>query len=275
MDIVSPAQRTLVVLPTYNERENLEPIIARILDALPSATVWIVDDNSPDGTGLLADELAKVEPRIEVYHRPGKLGLGTAYAESFRRALRAGYDYVVEMDADFSHDPDVLPDLITAARQADLVLGSRYIPGGSTPNWGLTRRLISKIGNIVVRSVLGCPLHDTTTGYRVFSQRALSTLQLDRTNLRGYGFQIETAYQCYLAGLRIGEYPIVFTDRRYGKSKMSRAIVLEALVYVFRRRLQESWLGGGEAREAAQPGSWFAEAAAQADRREALTHRQV
>jgi dolichol-phosphate mannosyltransferase len=174
-----------------------------------------------------------------VFHRPGKLGLGTAYAESFRRALGEGYDYVIEMDADFSHDTGILPHLMEAAQSSDLVLGSRYVPGGSTPDWALSRRLISRIGNAVARSVLAFPVRDATTGYRVFNRRALSALSLEGMTLTGYGFQIETAYQCYRAGLRICEYPITFLDRRCGKSKMSRGIALEALSYIFRRRLGE------------------------------------
>lgn len=235
-DTFPAARRVLVVLPTYNERDNLEMIVARILVALPTGDLWIVDDSSPDGTGDLAEEIAARQERVSVFHRPGKLGLGTAYSESFRRALEAGYDYVVEMDADFSHDPAALPELLAAAEDADLVLGSRYVPGGETPDWSFSRRCISRVGNVVAHVVLGLPLNDATTGYRVFSARALRALQFDETNLKGYGFQIETAYQCHRAGLRVHEHPIVFMDRRVGKSKMSRAIVLEALLYVFRRR---------------------------------------
>lgn len=229
--------RVVVVLPTYDERDNLELIVAKILGALPLADVWVVDDNSPDGTGELADEIAARDERVRVFHRSGKLGLGTAYSESFRRALAAGYEYIVEMDADFSHDPAVLPDLVSAAQHADLVLGSRYVRGGSTPDWSFSRRCISRVGNIVAHLVLRLPLHDATTGYRVFSARALQALQLNETNLQGYGFQIETAYQCHRAGLLVHEHPITFVDRRVGQSKMSSAIVLEALLYVLRRRL--------------------------------------
>jgi dolichol-phosphate mannosyltransferase len=238
--LTSKSQRVLVVLPTYNERDNLKAIVERILEALPSARLWIVDDNSPDGTGALADEIAATHERVEAFHRPSKMGLGTAYAESFERAKRQGYDYVIEMDADFSHDPALLPELLAQAQQADLVLGSRYVPGGATPDWTTWRRLISRIGNLVARFVLGLPIHDATTGYRVFTRRALETLHLEGMTLKGYGFQIETVYQCHRAGLRIYEHPIVFIDRRQGHSKMSRAIVLEALIYVFRRRLSEA-----------------------------------
>ncbi len=237
-DSVPGTKRVLIVLPTYNERENLEIMVARVLGVLPTAHLWIVDDNSPDGTGELAETIAARNERVRVFHRPGKLGLGTAYAESFGRALAAGYDYVVEMDADFSHDPAALPELLAAAQHTDLVLGSRYVPGGSTPDWSLSRRCISRIGNVMARTVLRLPVQDATTGYRVFNARALQTLRFDESSLRGYGFQIETAYQCHRAGLKVLEHPITFVDRRVGQSKMSRAIVLEALMYIVRRRLR-------------------------------------
>lgn len=234
------ADSVLVVLPTYNERDNLPTIVAQILDAAPDADLWIVDDNSPDGTGELADHLAADCPCIKAFHRARKAGLGTAYVDSFQRALAGNYDYVVEMDADLSHDPKALPELLAEARYADLVLGSRYVEGGSTPDWTLPRRLISHVGNIVARLVLGLPVHDATTGYRVFSRRALATMHLAGIQLQGYGFQIETVYQCHRAGLRIHEHPICFMDRQEGHSKMSRAIVVEALLYVFRRRFSDA-----------------------------------
>jgi dolichol-phosphate mannosyltransferase len=230
---------TVVVLPTYDERQNIQAIVPAILDAAPDVQVWIVDDNSPDGTGDLADALAASDARIRTFHRPAKAGLGTAYIESFHRALAEGYDFVVEIDADFSHDPGILPDLLRAAQTSDLVLGSRYVPGGSTPDWTLPRRIISHVGNVVARSVLGLPVHDSTTGYRVFNRRALQNLQLEGIRLQGYGFQIETVYQTHRSGLVISEYPICFRDRRQGQSKMSRGIVVEALLYVFRRRFSE------------------------------------
>ncbi len=228
--------RVLVILPTYNERDNLEAVAEEILVAVPGADLWIVDDNSPDGTGEIADLLAGKHERVRVFHRQHKAGLGSAYAESFRLALEEGYDFVVEMDADFSHDPKILPDLLKAAESADLVLGSRYVPGGSTPDWSFTRRLISQVGNVVARLVLGLPVHDATTGYRVFSRATLAQMHLAGLHLQGYGFQIETVYQCHRDGLRIQEHPIRFLDRQLGHSKMSRAIVIEALFYVFRRR---------------------------------------
>lgn len=242
--------RTVVVIPTYNERDNIQEIVPSILASEPSCAIWIVDDNSPDGTGRLAEELAAGSDRIRVFHRPGKAGLGTAYIESFQRALQEGYEFVVEMDADFSHDPTALPSLLAMARDADVVLGSRYVPGGSTPDWALPRRIISRVGNVVARLFLGIPVHDATTGYRVFNRKALESLHLEGINLQGYGFQIETIYQCHKAGLIIREYPICFIDRRLGHSKMSRAIVIEALLYVFRRRLSELMR-----RSAYQPGN--------------------
>lgn len=238
---MTAAARIVVVIPTYNEHENIETIVPAILGVLPTMEVWVVDDNSPDGTGALADALASRDGRIRVFHRSGKAGLGTAYIESFQRALKEGFDFVVEMDADFSHDPSALPDLLSMAESCDLVLGSRYVPGGSTPDWTLPRRIISHVGNVVARFVLAIPVNDSTTGYRVFSRRTLDTLHLDGIRLQGYGFQIETVYQSHRAGLKIREFPICFKDRRQGHSKMSRAIVFEALKYVFRRRFAEVW----------------------------------
>ncbi|HZT97243.1 MAG TPA: polyprenol monophosphomannose synthase [Chloroflexota bacterium] len=237
------ADRVLVVLPTYNERENLEAVVTGILKAVPHANLWIVDDASPDGTGELADTIAGVDARVSAFHRPAKAGLGTAYIESFSRALEQDYELMVEMDADLSHDPQALPEMLADASYADLVLGSRYVPGGSTPNWSLLRRTVSHVGNIVARTVLGLPVHDATTGYRVFRRQALERIHLQGIRLQGYGFQIETVYQCHLAGLHIHEHPIRFEERRQGRSKMSKAIVAEALIYVFRRRFEASGRG--------------------------------
>jgi dolichol-phosphate mannosyltransferase len=231
--------RVLVILPTYNECDNLKAVAEEILEVLPASDLWIVDDNSPDGTGEIADTIAAGHDRVRVFHRPYKAGLGSAYAESFRLALDEGYDFVVEMDADFSHDPKILPELLREAERADLVLGSRYVPGGSTPDWSFRRRLISQVGNVVARVVLGLPVHDATTGYRVFTRGTLGQMHLAGLHLQGYGFQIETVYQCHQDGLRIQEYPIRFLDRQLGRSKMSRAIVIEALFYVFRRRFTD------------------------------------
>ena len=235
----------LVVLPTYNEKDNVRPITKAVLAALPEADIWIVDDNSPDGTGSIADELAGEYHRVRAVHRSGKAGLGTAYLESFNRALSEGYEYVVTMDADFSHDPTILPALLTDATRCDLVVGSRYVPGGSTPDWVWYRRMLSRVGNLVATTTLGLPVHDATTGYRVFDRNALQEMRLDAMGLQGYGFMVETIYQCHQARLRILEHPITFIDRRKGHSKMSRAIILEALLYVFRRRFRDL-LGRGQ-----------------------------
>ena len=235
---LAPEGRTLVVLPTYNERDNLERIVTAIQAQLPAATIWIVDDNSPDGTGRIAEQLATRDPRIEVIHRPGKLGLGTAYAEAFQRALEEQYDSVLQMDADFSHDPRYLPQLLAELSGADLVIGSRYTAGGGTENWSLLRRAISRVGNWVARTGLGVTTRDATGGYRAYRRATLEALRFDALKLRGYGFQIEVVYQLEHQGLRIREVPIIFVERAAGKSKMSRAIVLEAMLHIVRRRLE-------------------------------------
>lgn len=228
--------QSLIIIPTYNERENLPELLTAILTAAPWAHVLIVDDNSPDGTGQLADELSARDQRLKVMHRPGKLGLGTAYIQGFKYAIANGYDLVFEMDADFSHDPLYLPAFLRAAEQADLVIGSRYIPGGSTPNWSALRRFISGGGNTFARSVLRIPVHDCTSGFRCYRRHALEALNLDAINSQGYAFQVELVYQVLLRDLRVTEIPITFLDRRVGKSKMSRRIFLEAFQFVLRAR---------------------------------------
>lgn len=232
------AQRPLVVIPTYNERDNIDAIVHAIREHLPQCSILIIDDASPDGTGRIADALAEHLGGIHVLHRSGKLGLGTAYIEGFRFALRGDYTCVFEMDADFSHDPRYLPDLLAAAERYDMVIGSRYVPGGSTPDWRLVRRLISGGGNIFARAVLWLPTKDCTAGYKCYRRSVIERLDLDRINLQGYAFQIETVYQAYSAGFTIGEVPIRFPDRRLGHSKMSQHIVIEAFTYVIRRRLE-------------------------------------
>lgn len=236
--VSAAAQRPLVVIPTYNERENLENIVQAIREHLPQTGVLIIDDASPDGTGQLADALAARLGRIEVLHRPGKLGLGTAYVEGFRYALRHDFTCVFEMDADFSHDPRYLPDLLAATADYDLVIGSRYVAGGATPDWKPLRKLISGSGNVFARTVLSLPVKDCTAGYKCYRREVLAAFDLDRIHLQGYAFQIETIYQAHRAGFRIGEVPITFPDRRLGHSKMSQQIVAEAFTYVIRRRLQ-------------------------------------
>ena len=221
--------RALVCLPTYDEAENVGPITSAILAAAPEVEVLVIDDNSPDGTGRIADEIAAREPRVKVLHRPGKQGLGRAYLAGFAWALERGYDLVLEMDADFSHDPRHLPALLARARDADLVLGSRYVAGGGTVNWGLGRRILSRGGSLYARTILGVDVRDLTGGFKCFRREVLEAIELGTVECTGYAFQIELTYRAIRAGFRVAEVPIVFEDRRVGRSKMSRRIVLEAL----------------------------------------------
>lgn len=231
------ANTALVCIPTYNERENIEPITRAVLAADPRVDVLIVDDNSPDGTGQLADRLAAEDPRVRVFHREKKEGLGRAYLAAFRWALEQGYQQVMEMDADFSHDPSYLPKFLDAAREADLVLGSRYVQGGGTVNWGAGRRAISKGGSLYARTILGVDIRDLTGGFKLFHRRVLEGIDLEAVRSTGYAFQIELTYRALKKGFRVKEIPIVFEDRRVGHSKMSRKIFLEALTMVWKLRL--------------------------------------
>jgi dolichol-phosphate mannosyltransferase len=228
----------LVCIPTYNERDNLEPITRAVLAADPRVDILVVDDNSPDGTGKLADELAAKEPRIRVLHREKKQGLGRAYLHAFRVALDAGYTHIIEMDADFSHDPRYLPTLLdTALGGADLVLGSRYVTGGGTVNWGVGRKIISRGGSLYARTILGVGTRDLTGGFKCFHRRVLESIDLEAVKSTGYAFQIELTYRSLKKGFTVKEIPIVFEDRRVGQSKMSRKIFLEALTMVWKLRL--------------------------------------
>jgi dolichol-phosphate mannosyltransferase len=226
----------VVCLPTYNERQNLDPMVRALEDVFSraglEARVLVIDDSSPDGTGELADQLATELPNVAVLHRPTKQGLGPAYMEGFRQALAGRPDLVLSMDCDFSHDPADVPRLIAAAENADLVLGSRYVAGGGTSHWGLVRRAISRAGSLYARVLLGVPIRDLTGGFKCYRREVIETLIAQPISSRGYAFQIETTYRALRAGLRVVEIPIVFTDREVGRSKMSRAIVLEALVRV-------------------------------------------
>lgn len=225
-----------VVIPTYNERENISALLPQILE-LPRFRILVVDDSSPDGTAEVVAEMAAREPRVALLSRPGKLGLGTAYIAGFRRALADGAAFIFEMDADFSHNPRYLPELLAAAESRfDLVLGSRYVPGGGTADWGVIRQLISRGGNLYARAILGLPVMDATGGFRCYRRRVLETVDLGGVHSNGYSFQIEMAYRALRAGFRVGEVPIIFPDRRVGHSKMSRRIVLEALITVWRLR---------------------------------------
>ena len=230
-----------VVLPTYNEADNLAPISAAILEALPEATLLVVDDDSPDGTGRLADELAAADPRVRVRHRAAKQGLGRAYLDGFRVALDAGAERVVQMDADWSHDPGALPALLgpLEAGEADLVIGSRYTRGGRVTDWGLGRRLISRGGSQFARLVLGLRPDDLTGGFKAWRSEALGAIPFEGVHSGGYVFQIEMTYRASRAGARVREVPITFRDRRVGASKMSRRIVVEALVVVLALRWDE------------------------------------
>jgi dolichol-phosphate mannosyltransferase len=222
-----------VVLPTYNERENLEPVVTgvrAVLDGVaPDHTVLVVDDMSPDGTGDLADELAARDPAVKVLHRRVKEGLGQAYLAGFRLALAEGAALVIEMDADLSHDPAYLPAMVNASRHFDLVLGSRYVPGGGVRNWGAMRSLVSRAGCWYARVVLGVGVRDLTGGFKCFRREVLEAVDLSGIRSQGYAFQVELTYRALKRGFRVKEIPIVFTDRRVGQSKMSRRIVLEAM----------------------------------------------
>ena len=229
--------RALVIIPTYNERENIPQLVPAILGQGEHFDVLVVDDNSPDGTGEIADALASTQPRLHVIHRPGKAGLGTAYVAGFKLALEQGYEAVFEMDADFSHSPDDLPRLLAAVQQADVAIGSRWIPDGGTQNWSLLRKFISRGGSQYAKLILGVPMNDLTSGFKCFSSHVLARLDLDAIHSNGYAFQVEVNYFCHRLGYRIVEIPIMFVDRRVGHSKMSAGIVLEAMAVCWKLRL--------------------------------------
>ena len=230
-----------VVLPTYDEADNIGPIAAAILSALPAATLLVVDDGSPDGTGQLADALAAADPRVRVRHRAAKQGLGRAYLDGFGVALDGGATTIVQMDADFSHDPSVLPTIVgpIADEAADLVIGSRYTPGGGVVDWGIGRRVVSRGGSLFARAVLGLQPHDLTGGFKAWRASTLAAVPFDGVHAGGYVFQIEMTFRASRAGARVREVPITFRDRRVGQSKMNRRIVVEALVVVCQLRAEE------------------------------------
>ena len=228
--------RAVACLPTYDERENLERMVRALCEL--GVAVLVIDDNSPDGTGELADRLAAELDHVEVLHRERKEGLGPAYLAGFRRVLDGDAELIVQIDCDFSHDPADLPRLVEAAGNADLVLGSRYVAGGSVQNWGFVRRLVSAGGSLYARILLGVGIHDLTGGFKCFRREVLETIDLDAVSSRGYAFQIETTYRALRAGFRVVEVPIAFVDRERGGSKMSRAIVLEAIWKVPALRLR-------------------------------------
>jgi dolichol-phosphate mannosyltransferase len=233
------AERALVIVPTYNEASNIRLIVPEILSQDQRIDVLVVDDNSPDGTGQIADELAGQNQRIHVLHRDGKQGLGTAYVAGFKWALDRDYEYIFEMDADYSHDPKHLPEFLAAAQEADLVLGSRYLNGRVTvANWPMTRLLLSYFANIYARIVTGHKLWDATGGFKCFRRKVLSSIELDSVRSNGYSFQIEMSFRAKRKGFKIREIPILFVDRTDGESKMSGAIVREAVWMVWRLRFQ-------------------------------------
>jgi dolichol-phosphate mannosyltransferase len=228
-----------MVVPTYNEVDNLADVLARLRRCTPEVDVLVVDDASPDGTGALADRLAAADPRVRVLHRPGKQGLGAAYAEAFVVALEAGYDLVGEMDADGSHQPEQLPRLLAAAEHADVVIGSRWVPGGSVVNWPWHRRALSRGGNLYTRVLLGIHVRDSTAGFRVFRRHALETVHLERVQSHGYAFQVELVHLALRAGLRVEEVPIEFVERVRGASKMTPEVARESLVRITRWGLRQ------------------------------------
>jgi dolichol-phosphate mannosyltransferase len=231
------APRTLVVTPTYNEKDNLVRFVTAVRATLPDADILVVDDNSPDGTGTIADELASRDAHVRVLHRAGKLGLGTAYVEAFNRGLAEGYDRFFEMDADLSHDVRYLPDFVRALDEGyEVVIGSRNIPGGRVEGWGPGRNLLSKGGSFYSRTILDLPIRDLTSGYKAFARRALEAIGLFGVHSNGYSFQIEMTYRAVLKGMRVKEVPIVFVDRTLGRSKMSRKVFLEAVGMVWKLR---------------------------------------
>lgn len=239
----------LIVTPTYNERENITAFVQAVLAELPSAHLLVVDDASPDGTGTIADTLAQAEPRLHVLHRKGKEGLGRAYVDGFRWALKRGYDRIIQMDADFSHDPKDLPRLLSASETADLVIGSRYVGGVRVLNWPLRRLMLSYGAGIYVRMLTRMPVMDPTGGYKCFRREVLEAISLGAIAAEGYGFQIEVNHAAWQKGFRLKELPIVFADRTAGTSKMSLAIAREAIVLVLRLAVRARFRRPANARE--------------------------
>lgn len=230
--------KAFVIIPTYNEKDNVVKLAASVLAQHADIQILFVDDNSPDGTGTIIDDLVSGNSRIHVLHRAGKLGLGSAYREGFKAALALGADYLIEMDADFSHDPETLPLFLDAINSSDLVIGSRYLNGVSVVNWPIRRLILSYFASVYTRWVTGLQLHDCTSGYKCFRRSAIESIDLATVTSDGYSFQIEMNYRCMKNGLKITEIPIIFVDRHAGSSKMSRKIVREAVFMVWKLRLQ-------------------------------------
>ncbi|MBN22011.1 MAG: dolichyl-phosphate beta-D-mannosyltransferase [Bdellovibrionaceae bacterium] len=233
--------RSLVIIPTYNEAENIKPIVTEILSLTPEDLhILIADDRSPDGTGALADQLSAQNSRVHVLHREKKEGLGRAYIAGFRWGLSKGYDVLIEMDADFSHNPKYLKDMLEALKTHDVAIGSRYVPGGGTVHWGLGRKILSRGGSFYARMILGAPIRDFTGGFNGWHREVLESLGLESLESDGYSFQIELKFRAFRLGFRIKEFPIIFEDRQVGQSKMNKKIVIEALMKIWRFRMGAS-----------------------------------
>lgn len=229
--------KTLIIIPTYNENKNIQPLVNEILAIESRIEILVVDDNSPDGTGEIAQKLSEQFQRVHVLHRTKKMGLGSAYIAGFKYALSKDYDLIFEMDADFSHDPKYLPDFLEKIQEYDVVIGSRYVKGVNVVNWPMHRLLLSYCANIYARAVTGLPIKDATGGYKCFRRKVLEALDLDNLSAKGYGFQIEITFKCWRKGFSLSEIPIIFVERSAGKTKMSRAIILEAIWVVWKLRL--------------------------------------
>jgi dolichol-phosphate mannosyltransferase len=229
--------KSLIIIPTYKEKENIERLVRTLFDLGQEIEILIVDDNSPDGTGDIADRLAAQDDRVHVLHRPGKLGLGSAYIQGFKFALDHDYDLIFEMDADFSHDPSYIPHFLEKIKECDVVLGSRYVQGVNVINWPMSRLLLSYFANFYTRIITGLPVKDATGGFKCYRRSALQAIDLDNVKSDGYSFQIEMTFKCWKKGFRISEMPIIFYERQRGHSKMSKKIVREAVVMVWRLRL--------------------------------------
>jgi dolichol-phosphate mannosyltransferase len=232
-------EKTLVVTPTYNEAENIEKFIGQVLSQDPSVEMLIVDDNSPDGTAAIVERLMGKDPRVHILKRPGKMGLGTAYVDGFRYALARGYEFIFEMDADFSHNPEEVPRFLEKARSCDLVIGSRYTDGVRVVNWPIRRLILSYAANVYTRVVTGMPVKDATGGFKCFRRRVLESIDLDRVHSNGYAFQIEMNFKAWCKGFRLCEHPIIFVDRHSGESKMSKKIVYEAVFMVWKLKFRK------------------------------------
>ncbi|MCX7909348.1 MAG: polyprenol monophosphomannose synthase [Ignavibacteria bacterium] len=229
--------KALVIIPTYNEAENIEKLIDKIFQVVPEINILIVDDNSPDGTASIVEKLMEKDPRINLIKRPGKLGLGTAYIEGFKFALQKDYEAIFEMDADFSHNPEDLPRFLEALQDSDLVIGSRYLTGVNVINWPLSRLILSYFANLYTRFITGMPVKDATGGFKCFRASALRKINLDKVKTNGYGFQIEMNFRFWASGFRLKEIPIIFVDRRNGVSKMNKKIIFEAIFLVWKLKL--------------------------------------